>query len=99
MDGKVAAVLGVGPGLGSAIARRFAREGYAVALMARREESVADVRREIENAGGTALSVSTDATDPASVETAFGRVRSELGGPEVFVYNAGAFQMGGILEI
>jgi NAD(P)-dependent dehydrogenase (short-subunit alcohol dehydrogenase family) len=33
------------------------------------------------------------------VEAAFGRVREELGHPEVFVYNAGAFQMGGILEI
>lgn len=67
--------------------------------MARREESVADVKREIEDAGGTALSIPTDATDPASVEAAFGRVRDELGDPEVFVYNAGAFQMGGILEI
>ena len=99
MNGKVAAVLGVGPGLGSAVARRFAREGFAMALMARREESVAGVREEIEGDGGTALPVTADATDPASVETAFGRVRSELGSPEVFVYNAGAFQMGGILEI
>jgi len=95
----VAAVLGVGPGLGAAIARRFALEDFSVVLMARREESVADVRREIEASGGTALTIATDATDPASVETAFGRVRDELGDPEVFVYNAGAFQMGGILEI
>ena len=99
MNGKVAAVLGVGPGLGAAVARRFAREGFAVALMARREDSVAEARREIEDGGGTALPVSTDATDPTSVEAAFGRVRDELGDPEVFVYNAGAFQMGGILEI
>jgi NAD(P)-dependent dehydrogenase (short-subunit alcohol dehydrogenase family) len=33
------------------------------------------------------------------VKTAFGRVRDEIGDPEVFVYNAGAFQMGGILEV
>ena len=99
MNGKVAAVLGVGPGLGSSVARRFAREGFAVALMARSEESVAGAQEEIEEIGGTAISVSTDATDPASVEAAFGRVREELGRPEVFVYNAGAFQMGGILEI
>ena len=96
---KVAAVLGVGPGLGAAIARRFARESYAVALMARREESVADARREIEDGGGRALPVATDATDPASVEAAFEQVRGALGDPEVFVYNAGAFQMGGILEL
>ncbi len=96
---QVAAVLGVGPGLGAAVARRFAREGFAVALMSRREESVAAVRAEIEGAGGYALPVSTDATDPASVRTAFERIQSELGEPEIFVYNAGAFQMGGILEI
>ena len=99
MNGKTAAVLGVGPGLGAAVARRFAREGFAVALMARREESVAGVREEIEGAGGTALPVSTDATDPASVAAAFDEVRSNLGAPEIFVYNAGAFQMGGILDL
>jgi NAD(P)-dependent dehydrogenase (short-subunit alcohol dehydrogenase family) len=99
LNGKIAAVLGVGPGLGAAIARRFAREGFAVALMARREGSVAGVQDEIEDNGETALSICADATDPASVETAFERVRRELGDPEVFVYNAGTFQMGGILEI
>jgi NAD(P)-dependent dehydrogenase (short-subunit alcohol dehydrogenase family) len=99
VNGKTAAVLGVGPGLGAAVARRFAREGFAVALMARREGSVAGVREEIEGAGGTALPVSTDATDPASVAAAFDEVRSNLGAPEIFVYNAGAFQMGGILDL
>jgi NAD(P)-dependent dehydrogenase (short-subunit alcohol dehydrogenase family) len=67
--------------------------------MARRTESVAGVRGEIEAAGGTALAVSADATDPASVAAAFDEVRDGLGDPEVFVYNAGAFQMGGILDL
>jgi len=96
MSDRVAAVLGVGPGLGAAIARRFAAEGFAVALMARREENVARVEEEIE---GKTITVSADATDPDSVVAAFGRVREELGDPEVFVYNAGAFQMGGILDL
>jgi NAD(P)-dependent dehydrogenase (short-subunit alcohol dehydrogenase family) len=99
MSDKVAAVLGVGPGLGAAIARRFADEGFAVALMARREESVAPVGEEIEDRGGETMAVSADATDPDSVAAAFGRVREELGDPEVFAYNAGAFQMGGILDL
>jgi NAD(P)-dependent dehydrogenase (short-subunit alcohol dehydrogenase family) len=99
LNGRVAAVLGVGPGLGSSVARRFAGEGFAVALMARSEESVAGAREEIEDLGGTTLFVSTDATDPVSVASAFERVRAELGDPEVLVYNAGAFQMGGILEL
>jgi NAD(P)-dependent dehydrogenase (short-subunit alcohol dehydrogenase family) len=96
---KVAAVLGVGPGLGATVARRFAREGFAVGLMARGEESLAAAREEVEALGGTALAVTTDATDAVSVASSFDRVREELGEPEVFVYNAGAFQMGGILEL
>lgn len=99
MSEKVAAVLGVGPGLGAAISRRFAREGFAVALLARSEGSTVPVREEIERSGGEALAVETDATDAASVARAFERVRDSLGDPEVFVYNAGAFQMGGIMDL
>jgi NAD(P)-dependent dehydrogenase (short-subunit alcohol dehydrogenase family) len=99
LNGRVAAVLGVGPGLGASVAHRFAREGFAVALMARSEESVAGAREEIEGDGGTALPVPTDATDPASIASAFETIRADLDDPEVFVYNAGAFEMGGILEI
>jgi NAD(P)-dependent dehydrogenase (short-subunit alcohol dehydrogenase family) len=99
VNGKVAAVLGVGPGLGAAVARRFAREGFAVGLMARGEESLAAAREEVESSGGTALAVIADATGATSVASAFNRVREELGAPEVFVYNAGTFQMGGILEL
>jgi NAD(P)-dependent dehydrogenase (short-subunit alcohol dehydrogenase family) len=99
LNGRVAAVLGVGPGLGASVAHRFAREGFAVALMARSEESVAGAREEIESDGGTALPVPTDATDPASIASAFETIRADLDDAEVFVYNAGAFEMGGILEI
>ncbi len=99
MDGKVAVVIGVGPGLGAAVAKRFAREGFAIGLMARSEESLSAAREEVEGAGGTALAIQADATDPASVAQAFDKVRDELGDPEVFVYNAGAFQMGSILEL
>lgn len=96
---KVAVVLGVGPGLGGAVARRFAHEGFAMGLMARGEDKLTPVQAEIEKSSGTALSIPTDATDPASVALAFAQVREKLGTPEVFVYNAGAFQMGGILEV
>jgi NAD(P)-dependent dehydrogenase (short-subunit alcohol dehydrogenase family) len=99
VNGEVAVILGVGPGLGAAVARRFAREGFAVGLLARGEEGLAAVQEEIEGAGGTAFATLADATDAASVVSAFEEVREKLGDPEVFVYNAGAFQMGGILEL
>ncbi len=96
---KVAVVLGVGPGLGAAVAHRFAREGFVVGLMARSSQQLTQIQSEIEQSGGKALSVTVDATDAASVKAAFEQVRSQLGSPEVFVYNAGAFKMAGILEL
>jgi len=96
---RAAVVLGVGPGLGEAAAKRFAAGGFTVALMARGADGVARVRGEIERDGGRALDVTCDAGDPDSVARAFARVRDELGDPEVLVYNAGAFVMGGVLEL
>src|ERR671916_2741963 len=99
VDGKVAVILGVGPGLGAAVARRFAHEGFAVGMMARSEESLSATQEEVESAGGQTLAVQADAMDPSSVASAFEEMRGSLGNPEVFVYNAGAFRMGGILEV
>ena len=96
---RVAAVLGVGPGLGSAAARRFAREGFAVALLARGQDKLDHAKAQLDKLGGTSLTVATDAADPASVRAAFATIGRELGPPEVLIYNAGAYQMGGILEV
>jgi NAD(P)-dependent dehydrogenase (short-subunit alcohol dehydrogenase family) len=96
---NIAAVLGVGPGLGTAVARRFAREGYAVALLARGAEALASVETQITAAGGSAASFPADASDPASIAAAFAAVRARLGHPSVLVYNAGAFVMGGVLDV
>ncbi len=94
MTKPVAVVVGAGPGLGSAVARRFAAAGMAVAVARRRPEELADLAAEI---GGTAYAC--DATEQASVEALFAAVDKDLGGPQVVVYNAGAYKPGGILEI
>jgi NAD(P)-dependent dehydrogenase (short-subunit alcohol dehydrogenase family) len=96
---KVAAIFGVGPGLGAAVARRFAREGFAVALLARGESGLSEVHADITREGGRARVFPADAGEAGSVSAAFSRIRVELGEPEVLVYNAGAFQMAGILEL
>jgi NAD(P)-dependent dehydrogenase (short-subunit alcohol dehydrogenase family) len=95
----VAVVVGVGPGLGAALARRFARGGFAVALMARGDDKLVSVKAAIEKEGGVARSFPCDTTDAAATKGACARVREELGAPSLFVYNAGAFQMGSVLEI
>lgn len=96
---KVAAVVGVGPGLGAALARRFAREGYAVGLFARSESSLLPVRQEVEQAGGRAGHYVADAADEAALKSAFARMREELGAPEVCIYNAGTYVRAGLLEL
>jgi NAD(P)-dependent dehydrogenase (short-subunit alcohol dehydrogenase family) len=96
---SVAVVVGVGPGLGNALAVRFARGGFRVALVARSAESLAPTQAEITAAGGEARSYLADAGDEESVRSAFERIHAELGSTEVLLYNAGAFEVGGILEL
>jgi NAD(P)-dependent dehydrogenase (short-subunit alcohol dehydrogenase family) len=98
-DSKAAVIVGVGPGLGSAIARRFARGGFAVVLMARGRDGLVAVQEELERSGARATSIEVDASDPASVSVGFARARDAFGAPEVLVYNASAFRMGGIMEV
>jgi len=99
MAERVIFVLGVGPGLGAAVARRFGREGFAVGLLARKAESIGPVEKELAASGVRVAQALADATDAASVKAGIARVTEELGSPDVFVYNAGAFKMGGVLEI
>src|SRR5579863_7026338 len=83
----VCAVIGVGPGLGAALARRFAAE-YAVALVARGEDKLASLAKEIENAGGKALAVSADVSKAADITSAFEKIRRQLGEVDALLYNA-----------
>jgi NAD(P)-dependent dehydrogenase (short-subunit alcohol dehydrogenase family) len=93
----VAVVVGVGAGLGAAVARRFA-EGYRVALVARSAPVIDGLAAEIRSAGGTALPVRSDATLPDSVSTAYGRIVQELGVPDVLVYNGGRRPFGTLVQ-
>jgi NAD(P)-dependent dehydrogenase (short-subunit alcohol dehydrogenase family) len=94
MAKDVALIVGVGPGLGAALARRFAQGGLAVAVAARRVDALNELAREI---GGRAYAC--DATEEDSVGQLFTAVERDLGRPTVVVYNAGAFSPGSVLEI
>ncbi len=95
----ITAVLGVGPGLGAALAERFAAGGHAVALLSRSARSRSEAVKKIATAGATAFGYDCDAGDPASVTAAFARIRDTLGDPSVLIYNAGSYAPGGILDI
>lgn len=94
----VAVITGVGPGLGAALARRFAK-GYAVAINARKPDFIRSVAADIRSAGGHALEVPADIGDPAQVAAMFKTIRERLGAPEVLLYNAGSGSWGTIVDI
>ena len=96
---NVIVVVGVGPGLGASVARRFAREGFAVGLMARSDGSLEPVRAELAASGARVFAVAADGTDPGAVEAGIAKVRAEVGDPTVLCYNAGNFYVGGILDL
>jgi len=93
----VAVVVGVGAGLGGALARRFA-EGYRVALVARSAEVSREVAGEIKSKGGEALPVQSDATIGAEVSAAHERIQAELGPVEILIYNGGRRPFGTLVN-
>src|ERR1700760_1906084 len=99
MDSKVAVVVGAGPGLGAALARRFARAGFNVGLVARSRANLDPIAEDVRALGPTALPVEADVTSETSLRAALELVAGDLGPPEVLLYNAGAFQIAGILEL
>ncbi len=92
---NVCAVVGVGPGNGAALARRFSADGYALALMARRADLTVKLAGELPGARAYAC----DVADAASIGDAFGRARAELGDIDVLVFNAGSGVWGTIEEV
>ena len=94
-DAPVCAVVGVGPGNGMSLARRFAAGGQRVALLARREQALAEFAREIEGAEP----VVCDVTKLDAIEAAFVRIRERLGPVSTLLYNAGSGTWGSVDEV
>src|SRR5690348_531997 len=86
---RVAIVTGAGRGIGAAVARRLASDGFAVGLLDLDESAVKQGAEAIVAEGGRAVGVSLDVSDADQVEAAVTRVAEELGAPTVLVNNAG----------
>jgi NAD(P)-dependent dehydrogenase (short-subunit alcohol dehydrogenase family) len=81
-----AIIVGVGPGIGAAVARRVAREGLAVGFIARRRATVDAISDGLGDAD--ALGVAADVTDEDGLRTALDEISDRFGIPELVVYNA-----------
>lgn len=89
LDGRVAIVTGAGSGIGRATARLFAMEGCKTAVIGRSADKVEQTVREIVAAGGEAIAISADLTNPSDVERMVQVTCDRYGGIDVLVNNAG----------
>ncbi|MGA9275930.1 SDR family NAD(P)-dependent oxidoreductase [Ilumatobacter sp.] len=93
LDGHVAVITGGGRGIGEGIATAFAESGAAVVVAARRTEEIERVAREIRDAGGRAIAVTTDVTDDKAVDALARAAIDEFGSLTIWVNNAGGSPM------
>jgi hypothetical protein len=95
MSKPVCALIGVGPGNGTAIARKFSSEGYKIALLSRNEDYLNALAHEL----GETRAYAYDALDTTAPEKVFGKIKQELGPVDVLVYNAGSGMFGNVDEV
>jgi NADP-dependent 3-hydroxy acid dehydrogenase YdfG len=98
MKGTVALVTGASSGIGAATARRLAREGAAVAVVARRRQRLDQLAGEIDAAGGTALVIEADLTDPERGPEVVQATIDRFNRLDVLVNNAGIMLLGTALQ-
>lgn len=94
---KTIIVAGYGIGISKAVAEKFASEGFAVALVARNAEKLAQGVKELEQKGAKALAITGDLSDPKSVAEVVGKARA-LGPIHVLQWTAYAGAAGNVLE-
>ena len=80
------AVFGAGPGLGQAVARRYAREGYAVVLVARRQEPLDRLAEDLTSAGATAHVITADLSDTGATPRLAEQIRAKAGNLDALYY-------------
>jgi NADP-dependent 3-hydroxy acid dehydrogenase YdfG len=94
LDEQVAVVTGASSGIGRAVARSLADSGMSVVLAARRQERLAEVVDQIEDAGGTALAVVADVAEEADVDRLHDAAVERFGAVDVLVNNVGVGSYG-----
>jgi 3-oxoacyl-[acyl-carrier protein] reductase len=96
---RTAIVTGASRGIGVAVAKRLASDGFNVIVnYAGSQDAANDVVKAIEDAGGHAIAVQADVSDSTAVKRMFERAESEYGGVDVLVNNAGIMKLAPIAE-
>ncbi len=92
-------VVGAGPGIAAATARRFGSDGSAVGLVARREDGLAELGSALRDTGVRCGWRRADAADPRSLTTAIAALADELGPVDVLLYNVSVGRQAAVPEL
>jgi NAD(P)-dependent dehydrogenase (short-subunit alcohol dehydrogenase family) len=95
---RLAVIIGVGPGFGGALSKRFAAGGHPVAMAARSMKNTEKYAAEIEASGGRAKGFALDALDEIAVGRMFDEAETEYGPLGVAIFNIGGRELKGFLE-
>lgn len=101
VDPRHLLIIGAGPGVGGAVARRFARGGYRVTLLARSTNRLAELATDTAGTAGTAAAIDTvaaDAGDPDGLRATLTSLYARDGAPGVLVYNAALLTPDSLLD-
>jgi short-subunit dehydrogenase len=88
IDNRHLLLVGAGPGLGMAVARRFAEGGYRLTLVARSTDGLGDLVGSLADSGAQIGTIAADASDPEALGTRMAALYNEKGAPGLIVYNA-----------
>ena len=88
IDNRRLLLVGAGPGLGMAVARRFAEDGYRVTLVARSTDGLRDLADSLADTGAPIDTIAADASDPEAFGARMAELYGEQGAPGLIIYNA-----------
>ncbi len=99
LNGKVAVITGAGSGMGRSMALRLAEDTAKIAIWDINGEGAEETAKMVRDAGGTAIAIAADCSDPAAIKAAAAQTREELGKILILINNAGIAPFNEFLDI
>jgi short-subunit dehydrogenase len=99
MSQKVCAIVGFGAGVSMGVSKAFGKEGYTLALLARNPTKLIENAQALEQEGNVVQTFVADAGDETSLIQAFAQIRTQLGDPEVLIYNAALLKQDSVMNL